>query len=136
MLRVAHPEYLGVVAAHLGKAAVTSQFRTNAIDQLLKQVREDEANNTADEFKSKKHQKKKMSGDKKHEKAAALVDKTEVQTNFSLILFYVLELLSASFYFRFFSLCYPIILQPLSAFLCCSIFGVQKIILPKLRFVP
>ena len=51
------------VAAHLGKAAVTSQFRTNAIDQLLKQVREDEANNTADEFKSKKHQKKKMSGD-------------------------------------------------------------------------
>ena len=46
MLRVAHPEYLGVVAAHLGKDAVTSQLRTNAIDQLLKQVREDEANET------------------------------------------------------------------------------------------
>ena len=90
LLRVASLEYLGVVAARLRKDAVTSQLRTDTIDQLLKQVREDEANNTADEFKSKKHKKKKKSGDKEHEKEAAPVDKTEVKTNnFSLAFVYI-----------------------------------------------
>ena len=92
LLRVASLEYLGVVAARLRKDAVTSQLRTDTIDQLLKQVREDEANNMADEFKSKKHKKKKKSGVKKHEKESAPVDKTEVQTNnFSLVFVYVLN---------------------------------------------
>ena len=79
-----------MVAARLGKDAVNSQLRTDTIDQLLKQVREDEANNMADEFKSKKHKKKKKSGDKEHEKEAAPVDKTEEQTNnFSLAFVYI-----------------------------------------------
>lgn len=60
-LRVTSLEYLGVVAARLRKDAVTSQLRTDTIDQLLKQVREDEAANNpnAEDYKSKKHKKKK-----------------------------------------------------------------------------
>ncbi len=68
-----------MVAARLRKDAVTSQLRTDTIDQLLKQVREDETNNAVEEFKSKKHKKKKKSGDREHEKEAAPVDKTEVR---------------------------------------------------------
>ena len=63
-LRVTSLEYLGVVAARLRKDAVTSQLRTDTIDQLLKQVREDEAANAVEEFKSKKHKKKKKNSDK------------------------------------------------------------------------
>lgn len=78
LLRVASLEYLGVVAARLRKDAVTSQLRTDTIDQLLKQVREDETNN-AEEFKSKKHKKKKKSGDRDQEKENVPADKTEVR---------------------------------------------------------
>lgn len=79
LLRVASLEYLGVVAARLRKDAVSSQHKTDTIDQLLKQVREDEANNSVEEFKSKKHKKKKKSGDKDHEKENLPADKTEVR---------------------------------------------------------
>lgn len=65
------------MAARLRKDAVTSQLRTDTIDQLLKQVREDETNN-AEEFKSKKHKKKKKSGERDQEKESAPTDKTEV----------------------------------------------------------
>lgn len=78
LLRVASLEYLGVVAARLRKDAVSSQLKTDTIDQLLKQVREDEANNAVEEFKSKKHKKKKKSGDKDHEKENIPADKIEV----------------------------------------------------------
>ncbi|XP_046458023.1 LOW QUALITY PROTEIN: nipped-B-like protein A [Daphnia pulex] len=78
LLQVASLEYLGVVAARLRKDAVSSQLKTDTIDQLLKQVREDEANNAVEEFKSKKHKKKKKSGDKDHEKENIPADKIEV----------------------------------------------------------
>ena len=67
-LRVVSLEYLGVVAARLRRDAVTSQLRTDTIDQLLKQVREDTNNDSAEETKPKKHKKKKKGGDKENEK--------------------------------------------------------------------
>ena len=70
-----------MVAARLRKDAVSSQLKTDTIDQLLKQVREDEANNAVEEFKSKKHKKKKKSGDKDHEKENTPADRTEVCLN-------------------------------------------------------
>ena len=42
------------VAAHLGKDAVTSQLRMDTIDQLLKQVREDETNSSPRNIKRRK----------------------------------------------------------------------------------
>ena len=89
LLRVASLEYLGVVAARLRKDAVTSQLRTDTIDQLLKQVREDEANNSVDEFKTKKHKKKKKGGDKDREKENNPSDKNEV--NQVLFVFYLVQ---------------------------------------------
>jgi cohesin loading factor subunit SCC2 len=82
-LRVASLEYLGVVAARLRKDAVTSQLRTDTIDQLLKQLREDKEKDAQDEFKSKKHKKKKhKSGDKDNEKEVITPeDKTQVTIN-------------------------------------------------------
>ena len=71
LLRVASLEYLGVVAARLRKDAVTSQLRTETIDQLLKQVKqaqEEDEHNSSDEAKQKKHKKKKKHSSKEKDK--------------------------------------------------------------------
>jgi len=85
-LRLASLEYLGVVAARLRRDAVSSQLRTDTIDQLLAQVRCDDsnslllANNSClEESKSKKSKKKKKSGDKdKEEKDVNTEDRVQV----------------------------------------------------------
>ena len=77
-LRVVSLEYLGVVAARLRRDAVTSQLRTDTIDQLLKQVREDTNNDSAEETKPKKHKKKKKGGDKENEKENNPEDRIQV----------------------------------------------------------
>ena len=91
-LRVASLEYLGVVAARLRKDAVTSQLRTDTIDQLLKQLREDKEKDAQEEFKSKKHKKKKhKSGDKDNEKEVMTPeDKTQVAIFIIRLVFYLI----------------------------------------------
>lgn len=134
LLRVASLEYLGVVAARLRKDAVSSQLKTDTIDQLLKQVREDEANNAVEEFKSKKHKKKKKSGDKDHEKENIPADKIEVLAKKKLIkdgLLFLLDhkhkrLIAIYFVFRFFSHCCSIILLSiLNVILQCFMHGIS-----------
>lgn len=83
LLRVASLEYLGVVAARLRRDAVTSQLRTDTIDQLLKQVQDDESVNSPDESKSKKHKKKKKNSVKEKDKDQPSEDKTEVRRSFN-----------------------------------------------------
>ena len=78
-LRLASLEYLGVVAARLRRDAVSSQLRTDTIDQLLEQVRDDAPlNNLIEESKSKKSKKKKKSGDRDQEKEANTEDRVQV----------------------------------------------------------
>lgn len=81
LLRVASLEYLGVVAARLRRDAVTSQLRTETIDQLLKQVKqaqEEDEPNSSDEAKQKKHKKKKKHSSKEKSKEQPSEDRDEV----------------------------------------------------------
>ena len=78
-LRLASLEYLGVVAARLRRDAVSSQLRTDTIDQLLEQAREDAPiNSMIDELKSKKSKKKKKSGDRDQDKDSNSEDRVQV----------------------------------------------------------
>lgn len=78
-LRLASLEYLGVVAARLRRDAVSSQLRTDTIDQLLEQVRDDAPlNSLMEESKSKKSKKKKKSGDRDQEKDTNTEDRVQV----------------------------------------------------------
>lgn len=87
-LRVVSLEYLGVVAARLRRDAVTSQLRTDTIDQLLKQIRDDASNDSNDETKSKKHKKKKKSGEKNPEKDNIEEDRIQVIILVYLIIYF------------------------------------------------
>ena len=64
------------VAAHLGKDAVTSQLRMDTIDQLLKQVREDETNSSPRNIKRRKRVE--IKSVRKKPVVDKAVDKTEV----------------------------------------------------------
>jgi len=104
-LRVASLEYLGVVAARLRRDAVTSQLRTDTIDQLLKQVKElEDANNgnnpSSDDYKSKKHKKKKKhGGGEKESPSKDVVNNPEDRTQVNFLTINLNSIISYSFYF-------------------------------------
>ncbi len=87
-LRVVSLEYLGVVAARLRRDAVTSQLRTDTIDQLLKQVRDTNDNDSAEESKPKKHKKKKKA-DAEPDKEDASEDRIQVPYRVFIELFWL-----------------------------------------------
>ena len=70
-LRVVSLEYLGVVAARLRRDAVSSQLRTDTIDQLLKQVRDDANNADSNDDASSKSSIKKHKKSKKNKNASS-----------------------------------------------------------------
>lgn len=56
-LRVASLDYLGVVAARLRKDAVTSQLKLDTIDQIIKEIREEEQREAEESGLDKKKKK-------------------------------------------------------------------------------
>ncbi|KAG8234266.1 hypothetical protein J437_LFUL006511 [Ladona fulva] len=74
-LRVASLDYLGVVAARLRKDAVLSQLKLDTIDQIIKEIKEEEQKESEELGVSEKKKKKK-------EKAAEELDPEEERTQF------------------------------------------------------
>jgi cohesin loading factor subunit SCC2 len=60
-LRVASLDYLGVVAARLRKDAVTSQLKVDTIDQIIKEIQEEEQREAEEAGQQIDSKKKKVS---------------------------------------------------------------------------